>query len=395
MQLTIIFGEQIVPFEVGHEMELENLVALIVMEVPALESVPRQRLSLMLNQRSIKLTPENLSKTLQAHSFSDQDVVYIVSTGQSTQPTQATTPAQNRPQASTAVPGNVQSQLNSLIGSLVSQIKVPQKKKQLTDAEIDAKYRIYTRGVYDRLKANPHSIRNFKLDLPQVANAFEEKPDDYEHFHAVYVATDKDNRRRAALIHDENSVDGQKFIEEQLRIEQIQAQHEYALEHMPEAFIPINLLHILVKINGVEVLAMIDSGAQSSIISAQIAKKCNIYDYVDERYFTKASGIGGLSKVKGRIHACKFQIGSDHVTVPIDVLDEQRVEILLGLNFLRPNSAVIDLKRNVLILGESTIPFLGEAEYKRELVRLGQAGIGISDLNKEEAMEQDKKIDSN
>jgi DNA damage-inducible protein 1 len=78
------------------------------------------------------------------------------------------------------------------------------------------------------------------------------------------------------------------------------------MEHMPEAFIPINLLHILVKINGIEVLAMIDSGAQSSIISSHIAKKVNLYNYIDERFFSKASGIGGLSKVKGRIHACKL-----------------------------------------------------------------------------------------
>lgn len=89
------------------------------------------------------------------------------------------------------------------------------------------------------------------------------------------------------------------------------------MEHNPEAFIPINLLHILIKINGVEVLAMIDSGillnwlpilfclgAQSSIISTEIAKKCGVYDHLDERYFTKASGIGGMSKVKGRIHTC-------------------------------------------------------------------------------------------
>jgi hypothetical protein len=205
--------------------------------------------------------------------------------------------------------------------------------KKQTAAEIDAKHRIYTRGLYDRLRSNPNMIREFKLTLPEVANAFEEKPDDYglffilnplfffaENFHSVFVHTNKENRRKAGLMHDENSVEGQQFLEEQLRIQRIQDQYEYAQEHMPEVFIPINLLHILVKINGVEVLAMIDSGmlnpsrfisklnlgAQSSIISSEIAKKCNVYQFTDERYFSKASGVGGLSKIKGRIHACGF-----------------------------------------------------------------------------------------
>jgi hypothetical protein len=72
----------------------------------------------------------------------------------------------------------------------------------------------------------------------------------------------------------------------------------------------------------------------------------------------------------------KLQIGPDVVSCPLDVLDEERVEILLGLNFLRPNAAVIDLKRNMLIIGEREVPFLSEAEYKKELIRLGQQGIG-------------------
>lgn len=72
----------------------------------------------------------------------------------------------------------------------------------------------------------------------------------------------------------------------------------------------------------------------------------------------------------------KLQIGDIHLSTPIDVIDEPRVELLLGLTFLRPNHAVIDLKRNVLIIGDVEVPFLGEAEFKRELKRLKQKGIG-------------------
>lgn len=68
-------------------------------------------------------------------------------------------------------------------------------------------------------------------------------------------------------------------------------------------------------------------------------------------------------------------MGSHYLNCPFDVLDAPRVEILLGLSFLRPNSCIIDLKRNVLVLGDGVeVPFLGEEEYKRELVRLGHRG---------------------
>ncbi|KAI6192182.1 Protein DDI1-like protein 2 [Aphelenchoides bicaudatus] len=264
-------------------------------------------------------------------------------------------------------------QLQNLIGNLVSQIKVPEKVKKLSETERQAKLRAFTKGLHEKLSKDPHGVRAFKLNMPELANAFEEKPHDYEHFHQVYVKVETEMRKGQEA--DENSYEGQKFIENQIRIQAIEAQYEYAMEHMPEAFIPINLLHILLKINGVEVLAMIDSGAQSSIISAELAKRCNVYDHVDDRFFTKASGIGGISKVKGRIHACKMQIGQNMLTAPLDVLDEPRVEILLGLNFLRPNSAVIDLKRNVLTIGDVEIPFLGEAEFKAELKRLNMKGI--------------------
>jgi hypothetical protein len=50
-----------------------------------------------------------------------------------------------------------------------------------------------------------------------------------DHFHKVYIETNKEMRRLASLVHDPTSVEGQKFIEEQLRIQSIQAQHEYAV----------------------------------------------------------------------------------------------------------------------------------------------------------------------
>lgn len=84
-----------------------------------------------------------------------------------------------------------------------------------------------------------------------------------------------------------------------------------------------------------------------------------------------------------------MQIGKHMLSTPIDVLEDERVEILLGLNFLRPNAAVIDLKRNVLIIGDTEIPFLDDVEFKRELKRLKQQGVGKA-FHDDSLMEADK-----
>jgi hypothetical protein len=68
MLITIIYGERVFPVEVGPEIELENFVALVFLELPELQSVPK--LAFVLNQRQIFLTPENLTKTLQVRYFS-------------------------------------------------------------------------------------------------------------------------------------------------------------------------------------------------------------------------------------------------------------------------------------------------------------------------------------
>ncbi|KAI6231841.1 hypothetical protein M3Y95_00423800 [Aphelenchoides besseyi] len=376
MQITVVFEDEVATVDVGEDMELENFFALVRHEIPPIESMPNDDLVLMIGVHALKLTAETLKMTLQQHGIKDKDILNVLATGSRRE----TPSVRSRVQSV----GNQQSEMRGLISNLVSQIRVPGARKMSqsqpsSDETRDSELRKLTRRLFDQLSNDPGHIRDYKLKAAPVAAAFEAKPNDYEHFHQAFVEFDKNQRRLHNLRNDANSVEGQQYIAEMIRQNNIKEQYEYALEHFPESYIPIGLLHIHVKINGVEVLAMVDSGAQQSIISTQIAKKCNIFDNVDERFFTKASGIGGTSKVRGRIHVCKLQIGNTHLSGPLDVLDENRVEILLGLTFLRPNACIIDCKRNVLILNETEVPFLGEEQYKREVKRLGQQAIGSID----------------
>lgn len=69
---------------------------------------------------------------------------------------------------------------------------------------------------------------------------------------------------------DPNDAQAQKEIEEEIRKAMIQQNYQTALENCPEFFGSITMLYIETKVNGHEVQAFVDSGAQSTIIS----KKC-------------------------------------------------------------------------------------------------------------------------
>lgn len=52
----------------------------------------------------------------------------------------------------------------------------------------------------------------------------------------------------------------QRYIAERIERERIERMQELAMEHMPEAFIPVNMLYIRMMINGHPVIAFVDSG---------------------------------------------------------------------------------------------------------------------------------------
>lgn len=81
-------------------------------------------------------------------------------------------------------------------------------------------------------------------------------------------------------------------------------------------------------------MSLFFKGAQTTIMSAACAERCHIMRLVDSRWAGIAKGVG-VQKIIGRIHMVQIQIETDYLTTSFSVLEEQPMDMLLGLDMLK------------------------------------------------------------
>ncbi|RLV94811.1 DNA damage-inducible protein 1 [Spathaspora sp. JA1] len=171
----------------------------------------------------------------------------------------------------------------------------------------------------------------------------------------------------ARLQADPDDPENQARILELIRQEQIEENMKLAWEISPESFTSIHMLYIKLKINGVEVTALVDSGAGMTTISEEIAEKVGITRLIDTRFQGQAVGVGS-QKIKGKIHNVAISIGDDSNELPCSFhVVNTSTGILFGLDMLRRHRCVIDLEKDVLIIGKHIeAKFLTEFEAPKQ-----------------------------
>jgi DNA damage-inducible protein 1 len=110
---------------------------------------------------------------------------------------------------------------------------------------------------------------------------------------------------------DPNDPESQKKIEEFIRLKNIEENFKMAQEYLPESLLSVHMLFINLEINKHKIVALVDTGAQSTIISEDLAKRFGIFNLCDTRYSGIAKGVG-TSKILGIIHAALMKIGDKY-----------------------------------------------------------------------------------
>ncbi|XP_030875890.1 regulatory solute carrier protein family 1 member 1 isoform X1 [Leptonychotes weddellii] len=243
----------------------------------------------------------------------------------------------------------------------------------------------------DMLLANPHELSLLKERNPPLADAL--LSGDLEKFSRVLVEQQQDRARREQerirlFSADPFDLEAQAKIEEDIRQQNIEENMTIAMEEAPESFGQVVMLYINCKVNGHPVKAFVDSGAQMTIMSQACAERCNIMRLVDRRWAGIAKGVG-TQKIIGRVHLAQVQIEGDFLACSFSILEEQPMDMLLGLDMLKRHQCSIDLKKNVLVIGTtgSQTTFLPEGELP-ECARLAY-GAGREDVRPEEIADQE------
>ncbi|CAM9364203.1 unnamed protein product, partial [Discosporangium mesarthrocarpum] len=112
----------------------------------------------------------------------------------------------------------------------------------------------------------------------------------------------------------------QKKIAELIQQEAIQENYTMAMEEAPEVFTRVSMLYIDTEINKHKVKAFVDSGAQSTIMSASCAERCDLIRLMDKRFHGEARGVG-TGKILGRIHMAEIRIGKDFFPCSFTILE--------------------------------------------------------------------------
>ena len=173
-----------------------------------------------------------------------------------------------------------------------------------------------------------------------------------------------------------NDPEVQRKIAKIIQKKNIDENLRQAEEYMPETLFPVHMLFINLEINKKKVVALVDTGAQSTIMSQ---------DLCDTRYSGIAQGVG-TSRIIGVVHAAQMKIQNKVLMAKITVIENSSIGFIFGLDNMRAHRCTIDLNKAGLIFPDIgvTAKFLSDGEIKK--IKEEQA-----EADEKEAIEKAKK----
>ncbi|CAD7931429.1 unnamed protein product [Amoebophrya sp. A25] len=105
---------------------------------------------------------------------------------------------------------------------------------------------------------------------------------------------------------------------------------------------------------------MVDTGAQSSVISRPLMEQLKLEGLLNRRKQGVAAGVG-TAKIMGHLERVPVTLGHVEFTLDFAVLDVAESLLMLGIDQMRRFKCIVDLERDVLVFGGRDgveVPFL-------------------------------------
>jgi hypothetical protein len=134
----------------------------------------------------------------------------------------------------------------------------------------------------------------------------------------------------------------------------------FSLQSANSSFEPVQ---VICEVNGVMIPAIVDTGAEISVMSPSCAKKCKVSDFIDSQHAGRAIGVGS-SEIIGGIDGLGIRIGPISFQNKISILNNNnhRCNFIIGLDILKRFDCDILLRERILKMyvrnNEIRIPLL-------------------------------------
>jgi DNA damage-inducible protein 1 len=123
-------------------------------------------------------------------------------------------------------------------------------------------------------------------------------------------------------------------------------------------------LHVLCEINGYMVPAMVDTGAEITVMSSSCAKRCCLSRAIDPRHSGRVVGVGH-SEIVGGIDGLGMRIGPLNFQNKVSILRNSRCDLLIGMDILERFKCDISIRDRTLKFNvkgnEVRIPIINRA----------------------------------
>uniref|UniRef100_A0A5K3EH68 Asp_protease domain-containing protein n=1 Tax=Mesocestoides corti TaxID=53468 RepID=A0A5K3EH68_MESCO len=332
MKLTFALHDgRIFSLDAPSDTLMTNIRLMVAIEA----GVPDKNVILMKNEQALTIHPLN---TVQDCGLGENDLIWVQINN--LQPPHSESPLSN---IGSLLPGS--SNAGQFSSSIHNDFSIPDLAEAARQHFLRAS------------EAQRHLLRQRNKPLYDALN-------DQAAFRRIFDAQ-RNASRQAAIeleLSDPLNPAAQKRIAELIQQKNIDNEMEAAMEYYPETFGQVTMLYVACEVNGFPIKAFVDSGAQTTLMSLQCARNCNLEHLIDKRWSGMAYGIG-TQKIIGRIHQAQLKLNGTAIPSSFVVLEDQQMDLMIGLDMLKRHKCCINLAENVLTVGEHTsVPFLPEAE---------------------------------